>query len=193
MAKKKEISVWCVQGATATQDSLGRDLFRTEGVVALDEPCLPDLSQLLQTREMRNRERSTAWSRSILNRRQKTQTRDMYKAMYEAIKKIYQPDYSQIGDDSLGSKIAHLFRFVYEAKQGDLVVYPGREEEEVVYIGEIISDYFYVDCCYRHRRRVDWHDFPKVPVNYGPEKGFKRMDKRYAPKFVNKWTFGKKG
>lgn len=193
MAKKKEISVWCVQGATATQDSLGRDLFLTERVVALDEPCLPNLSPLLQTWEMHERGMSTAWNRLTLNNRQKQQIKDMYKVMYNEIKKIYQPDEPPIDGAPLGSKIAHLFRFVYEAKQGDLVVYPGREEEEVVYIGEIISDYFYVDCCYRHRRQVDWYDFPKVPVNYGPEKGFKRMDKRYAPKFVNKWTFGKKG
>lgn len=178
--------VWCVRDEAL--DSLGRNLFLTERVVALDEPCLPDLSALLQTREMRNRQMPKAWNSLMLNGAQDTQTREMYKAVYEAIRKMYQPKDSPMAAGLLGSKVGHLIRFVYEAKKGDLVVYPANEKKERVYIGEIISDYFYVDCCYRHRRRVDWDEFPKAPVNFGPEKGFKRMNEKYVKRFKAKWN-----
>lgn len=190
MADKKERGVWCVGGEAS--DLLGRDLFLTESVVALDEPFLPDLSQLLQTREMRNREMSKAWGRFKLSRREETKTREMYKALYEGIRNVYAGNGTPTEKKLLGSKVGHLFRFVYEAKQGDLVVYPAKEEEDIVYIGEIISDYFYVDCCYRHRRRVDWYTFPKVPVGFGPEKGFTRMNERFVKKIKTKWAHGKK-
>lgn len=178
--------VWCVRDEA--QDLLGRNLYLTESVVALDEPCLPDLSQLLQTREMQNREMFTAWNRLDLNGPQEAATRNMYKAVYEEIKKMYQPKAPPMGKVPLGTEVGHLYRFAYEAKRGDLVVYPASEEEEKVYIGEIISDYFYVDCCYRHRRRVDWYEFPKVPVGIVPAKGFVRVNAMDVKKYKDKWS-----
>lgn len=178
--------VWCVRDEAL--DSLGRNLFLTERVVALDEPCLPDLSQLLQTREMHNRKMSKAWNRFTLTNRQEAQIRDVYKSVYVEIKEMYQPNDPPMPANLLGVRVGHLFRFVYEAKKGDLVVYPAVEKEERLYIGEIISDYFYVDCCYRHRRQVDWYEFPKIPVPAVPQNGFTQINQEsFVQKFNNKW------
>lgn len=157
MADTNERGVWCIRGGN--QDWLGHYLFLTEDVVALDEPCMPDLSQLRQTR-----------------------------AMYKA---VYQPQNRHLTAQQVGTYVAHLFKFVNDIKRGDLVVYPSKvEEEEKVYIGEVRSDYFYVDCCYRHRRRVDWHKegFPKVdfPAAAFGNSRFTPVNK-HAGAFTAKW------
>ena len=46
----QETQVWGIRGGTRPQ--LGRRLFLDEQVAAIDEDCMPDLSQLPQTREM---------------------------------------------------------------------------------------------------------------------------------------------
>lgn len=157
MADNKERNVWCVKGGN--QDWLGHYLFLTENVVALDEPCMPDLSQLPQTREM-------------------------YKA-------VYQPQNTHLNAQLVGQYVAHLFKYVNDVQRGDLVVYPSRlEEEDKVYIGEVQSDYFYVDCCYRHRRRVDWHKqgFPRADFSRAAigQSRFAAI-KKYAGEFTAKW------
>ena len=157
MADAIERNVWCIRGGN--QDWLGHYLFLTEDVVALDEPCMPDLSQLRQTR-----------------------------AMYKA---VYKPQNTHLNPVQVGTYVAHLFKFVNDVKWGDLVVYPATlEVEEKVYIGEVRSDYFYVNCCYRHRRRVDWHKegFPKADFSsaaFGQAR-FAAV-KKYAGEFTAKW------
>lgn len=53
----------------------------------------------------------------------------------------------------MGIYVERLHTFVNKIERGDLMVYPDQMGEKV-YIGQDISDYFYVDCCYRYRRRV---------------------------------------
>lgn len=51
-----------------------------------------------------------------------------------------------------------LFRFVYEAKEGDLIIYPSRRDRHV-HIGAIRGPYKYAEDgepSYPHRRRVEW-------------------------------------
>lgn len=76
------------------------------------------------------------------------QTREFYKALYQPLN----PDLNAI---YVGMYVGHLHRFVNEIERGDLMVYPDQIDEKV-HIGQVAGDYFYVACCYRHRRRVKW-------------------------------------
>lgn len=160
--------VWCVRGGT--KDWLGHDLFLANKVVALDEPFLPDLSQIPPAREMLNE-----WPKLPLPNIQQIRTRRMYGEIYEAVKKMYHPGDPPMGKAALGLKVGHLLRLANVANQGDLVIYPPKgKENDTVYIGEIVSEYFYVDCCFQHRRRVNWRKFSKgrLPDKFGPVLGF---------------------
>lgn len=189
--------VWCVRGET--RDWSGHDLFRTEKVVALNNPFLPDLLQIPPAREMLKE-----WPRLPLTVIQQTRTRRMYGEIYKAVKKMDKPDGTPMSKAALGLKVGHLLRLANVAKQGDLVIYPGdlvikekesveAEEKEKVCIGEIVGEYFYVACCFQHRRRVNWKRFDKgmLPYLFGPMKGFIAIkNEKQAVKVINKWKFG---
>ena len=117
----RETKVWGIRGGT--RPKLGRRLFLEEQVAAIDEDCMPDLSQLPQTREI-------------------------YKALYQPLN----PDLSPT---QVGIYVGHLHTFVNDIERGDLMVYPDQMDEKI-HIGQVISEYFYVECCYQHRRRVKW-------------------------------------
>lgn len=187
--------VWCVRGEK--KDWSGHDLFLKEKVVALDNPFLPDLSQIPPAREM-----LSEWPWLPLPPGQQARTRRMYREIYEAVKKMYQPDDPPIDKVKLGLKVGHLVRLASVAKRGDLVIYPGdlnssveaeEEKKEKVYIGEIFSEYFYVACCFQHRRRVNWRECNKgkLPDIFGNIKGFTAVNKKeLAQKIINKWKKG---
>jgi restriction system protein len=63
-----------------------------------------------------------------------------------------------------------LFRFVHEAKDGDLVVYPSKSDRHV-HIGRIKGTYEYDpkgEPSYPHRRRVEWlQDVPRTRFSQG--------------------------
>lgn len=192
MADKKDRKVWCVRGGT--EDWSGHDLFLTEKVVALDEPFLPDLSQIPPPREMTKELPSVPLTDTQLK-----QTRKMYGNIYEAVKEMDNPKYSPMNKNQLGQHVGHLVRLAKVAQQGDLVIYLAEHEEEKVYIGEILGDYFYVACCYQHRRRVNWYEFTKGKLpdkfgpKFGPKKGFTAInDKDQAGKIIRKWKSGNK-
>jgi len=51
-----------------------------------------------------------------------------------------------------------LFRFVYEAKVGDIVIYPSKADRHI-HIGRLSGNYIYNakrEVTYPHRRPVDW-------------------------------------
>lgn len=184
--------VWCVRGET--KDWSGHDLFRTEKVVALDNLFLPDLSQIPPARE-----RSKEWPLLPLRGVELDNTKEMYREIYKAVKNMYHPGDTPMGKSALSQKVGHLVRLANVAKQGDLVIYPGDlkpvkdREENKVCIGEIVSEYFYVACCFQHRRRVNWRRYPKgkLPNLFGPTKGFITInDDDQAVKIINKWKGG---
>jgi restriction system protein len=65
---------------------------------------------------------------------------------------------------------SQLFRFVHEAKKGDLVVYPSKNDRKI-HIGEIIEDYRYnpkIEAYYPHHRPVKWiQEFPRTRFSQG--------------------------
>lgn len=186
MADKKDRRVWCVQGGT--EDGSGHDLFLTENVVALDEPFLPDLSQIPPARVM-TKSPGVPLAGVKLKKIGK-----MYGKIYEAVKEVG-ANGPPMGKPALGMHVGHLVRLANVAQQGDLVIYLAEHEEEIVYIGEVFSDYFYVACRYQHRRRVNWYEFSKgkLPQRFGLMKGFTEVkNKELARKITDKWKRGKK-
>ena len=190
MADKKDRRVWCVKGGT--EDGSGHDLFLTEKVVALDEPFLPDLSQIPPARQMKQLP-GVPLTVAKLKKIGK-----MYGKIYEAVKDV-DANGPPMGKPALGLLVGHLVRLANVAQQGDLVIYLAEHEEEKVYIGEILGDYFYVACCYQHRRRVNWYEFTKGKLpdkfgpKFGPKKGFTAInDKDQAGKIIRKWKSGNK-
>ena len=191
MADKK---VWCVRGGTS--DWSGHDLFLTEKVVALDEPFLPDLSQIPPAREMLKE-----WPPIPLNGVQLSNTKKMYGKIYGAVKEIYSPKEPPLTKAQLSRRVGHLVRLAIDAKQGDLVIYPGdlmvhsteSEKENKIYIGEIVSEYFYVACCFQHRRRVNWEERRKgrLPNKFGPVPNIASFtainNKEQSDKIIRKW------
>jgi len=91
------------------------------------------------------------------------QTRDSFR---ERLEKAY-PD-RKAGYYPMAT--GQLFRFVYELKEGDLIVYPSKRDRHV-HIGEILGPYVYVDKnadSYPHRRPVKWlKDFPRTKFTQG--------------------------
>lgn len=185
MADKKDRRVWCVRGET--QDWSGHDLFLTEKVVALDEPFLPDLSQIPPAREMKLLPGVPLTGVKV------KKIGKMYGKIYEAVKEV-NANGPPMGKPALGLLVGHLVRLANVAQQGDLVIYWTEPEAKKVYIGEIMGDYFYVSCCFQHRRRVNWYEFTKGKLldKFGPGKGFTEIkDKDQAGKIIRKWKGGK--
>jgi len=76
-------------------------------------------------------------------------TRDAFYSKYRDL----HPDDTRTGSAGIAGK---FFRFAFEMKKGDLVVYPALPDKQV-YVGEITSDYDYVaDSDYPHQRTVKW-------------------------------------
>lgn len=176
--------VWCVRGGT--KDWSGHDLFLTEKVVALDEPFLPDLSQIPPTREM-----TKEWPSVPLAKAQLRRNRKMYGRIYDAVRQMDKPKDPSMNPNQLGQIVGHLVRLANVAEQDDLVIYPpDGKGNDTVYIGEIVSGYFYVACCFQHRRRVNWRGFSKGNLldNFGPVKGFTEIKNQdQAGKIIRKW------
>jgi restriction system protein len=63
-----------------------------------------------------------------------------------------------------------LFRFVHEAKVGDIVIYPSKADRQV-HIGRVISNYEYStqgEKAYPHRRKVEWlKAYPRTQFSQG--------------------------
>ncbi|XVG94988.1 restriction endonuclease [Eubacteriales bacterium KG127] len=84
------------------------------------------------------------------------------------IKKKYAKIYPDASTGSINTCVGMLYRFAYEVKIGDYVVYPSKEDRKIN-IGVIESDYFYdsLEKKYTHRRNVKWlksrprTDFPQ--------------------------------
>src|SRR6266545_4460205 len=63
-----------------------------------------------------------------------------------------------------------LFRFVHEAKTGDIVIYPSKADRHI-HIGRIDGSYVYSptgEPTYPHRRKVEWlTDLPRTKFSQG--------------------------
>jgi restriction system protein len=90
-------------------------------------------------------------------------SRDDFKAKYAVIK-------PEASTSSISTSAGQLFRFVHEAKVGDLVVFPGKKDR-LVHIGEITGEYEYrpsVDENYPNQRAVKWLKYvPRTRFSQG--------------------------
>jgi restriction system protein len=63
-----------------------------------------------------------------------------------------------------------LFRFVYEAKNGDIIIYPSKADRHI-HVGRIVGNYTYSsqgEITYPHRRQVVWlKDLPRTQFSQG--------------------------
>ncbi len=83
---------------------------------------------------------------------------DQLKADREAFKKKVVECYPGIKPGAIPNYAGQLFRFVYEMKKGDLVIYPSKQDREV-HIGRVEEDYKYdpkLNPEYPHLRAVKW-------------------------------------
>jgi restriction system protein len=71
---------------------------------------------------------------------------------------------------SIPVNAGQLFRFVYDAKIGDIVIYPSKADRHI-HIGRIKGDYVYApkgEATYPHRRAVEWlKEFPRTHFSQG--------------------------
>ena len=90
-------------------------------------------------------------------------TRDAFKA--ELVNKYPEKKAGAIPVDA-----GQLFRFVHEAKNGDIIIYPSKTDRHI-HAGRITGDYTYTargEVTYPHRRRVDWFkDVPRTKFSQG--------------------------
>ena len=87
----------------------------------------------------------------------------------EAFKDKYSAVYKDASKQSVSSCVGTLFRFVHEAKIGDYVIYPSKNNREVN-IGIIESDYFYnpAESPYAQQRKVRWiKHLPRTAFSQG--------------------------
>lgn len=88
----------------------------------------------------------------------------------EAFKSQLASTYSDTKPGAIPVSAGQLFRFVYEMKIGDLVIYPSKEDR-LIYLGEITGDYFHntsVTPGYPNRRSVKWlNEFPRTRFSQG--------------------------
>lgn len=79
------------------------------------------------------------------------QTRDDFKSRYAEV-------YTDVSSQSIATSAGQLFRFVWEMKIGDLVVFPSKSDRKA-HIGEVRGEYKYnpsVDPNYPNHRSVKW-------------------------------------
>jgi len=88
----------------------------------------------------------------------------------EAFKARYASIYPQAKPGAVPTNAGQLYRFVYEMKAGDLVVYPSKHDRRVN-IAVIQGEYFYEASegePYPNRRKVKWLcDFPRTHLSQG--------------------------
>jgi len=85
------------------------------------------------------------------------------------IKEKYEKAYPEAKKGNVSAAVGTLFRFSFEAKIGDYVVYPSKCDR-LVHIGQIESDYFYSPEVhdYVHRRQVKWlRHYPRTFFSQG--------------------------
>jgi restriction system protein len=76
----------------------------------------------------------------------------------EAFKQKYTQVYPDASVQSVATSAGQLYRFVYEVKVGDFVVFPSKGDRHV-HIGEITGEYMYrpdIDKHYSNQRTVKW-------------------------------------
>lgn len=86
-----------------------------------------------------------------------------------SLKEKYLKAYPDAKKANVSAATGMLYRFCYEAKAGDYVVYPSKADR-TVHIGQIESDYFYSPEFhdYVHRRKVKWlKHFPRTFFSQG--------------------------
>lgn len=86
-----------------------------------------------------------------------------------SIRAKYEKAYPEAKKGNISAAVGMLYRFCYEAKIGDFVVYPSKADR-TVHIGQIESDYFYSPEFhdYVHRRKVKWlRHYPRTFFSQG--------------------------
>lgn len=75
----------------------------------------------------------------------------------DAFKALVTKQYPNIKAGAIPNYTGQLFRFVYEMKQGDLVVYPSKADR-IIHIGQVTGDYVYEanGHAYPNQRSVNW-------------------------------------
>lgn len=92
------------------------------------------------------------------------------KADREAFKAAVALGYPQKKPGAIPNNAGQLFRFVYEMKVGDLVVYPSKRDRHI-HIGRVEGEYSYnpgLSAAYPHQRAVKWLcDLPRTKFSQG--------------------------
>ncbi len=92
------------------------------------------------------------------------------KANREAFKDALAKAYPEKKPSSIPINAGQLYRFIYEMKVNDLVVYPSKRSREV-HMGKITGEYFHdpaSERTYPHRRAVKWlKSFPRTTFTQG--------------------------
>jgi predicted Mrr-cat superfamily restriction endonuclease len=119
--KSRQVRTW---GIRAGKGGQAHDLFIDQGVIALADAELGNLSKLPKSRD----------------------------GFYNAYR-MRHPEETKTGSAGIGGK---FFRFIYEIKFGDLVVYPALFDK-TIYVGSVSGDYAFVKTSpFPHQRSVVW-------------------------------------
>lgn len=114
----------------------------------------------------------------------------------EEFKKHYKTAYPNDKPGAIPLNAGQLYRFVHEAKEGDLIVYPSKHSR-TIHIGKIIGPYQYqtqLNQRYPNHRKVEWlKEIPRTQFSQGAlyESGSAMsffQIKNYAEEFQNALT-----
>ena len=88
----------------------------------------------------------------------------------EAFKDVYREAFPDKGAGNVNASASQLYRFVHEAKEGDLVAYPSQHDRRI-YLGRITGGYRFAANApggYCHQRPVTWsNDVPRTRYSQG--------------------------
>lgn len=88
----------------------------------------------------------------------------------EAFKEKLQVAYPSTKEGAIPVNAGQLFRFLYEMKTGDYIIYPSKRQKRI-FIGEIMGDYKFdrsPKVHYKNQRPVKWlKDFPRTTFSQG--------------------------
>lgn len=88
----------------------------------------------------------------------------------EAFKRRVQEAFPDFKPGAVPNTAGQLFRFIFEMKVGDLVLYPSKQDKRV-HLGEVVGDYLYSpkpEASYPHHRKVKWlKDEPRTRFPQG--------------------------
>ena len=74
----------------------------------------------------------------------------------ESFKKIFTDVYPTSKPGAILIWAGQMFRFMYEMKMGDIIIYPSKIDKEI-HIGRVTGDYdFYPSKVFPHLRSVEW-------------------------------------